>query len=231
MNSASTKRLISRQEALVLLGDLDLVLCSDVIKTVSLTASRRIAATPDNREDKNILTKYRKRPLSLEHISLYEYFRLTNAECTKSKKQVVPHFVGICGNPTFPVSENYAKQTLVIHKPWRTYPVSDNWIKEFNNFINHQDAPVAATIPYQRAMQRFYTGTQFVEPVASRPDLTAKGISEETQELLDLVGMAHTENLDYDVQLLESIDRGADYEWDKPPQVSDYRPSIFYCSL
>lgn len=221
MNSASTKRLISRQEALVLLGDLDLVLCSDVIKTVSLTASKRIATTSDNKEDKNLLSKYRKRAASLEHLSLYEFFRLTHAVCTTTKKNVVPHFVGICGSPTYPVSENYAKQTLVIHKPWRIYPTSDNWIKEFNNFINHPDAPVSATVPYQRAMQRYYAKTQFVEPVASKPDLSSRGISEETQELLDLVGMAHTDNLDYDAQLLQSLDRGLNYHWDKPPKVSE----------
>ena len=133
----------------------------------------------------------------------------------QNQKRVVPHFVGVCGHATYPVSENYAKQTLILHKPWRSYPKSDDWIGEFNNFINHESAPDGAKIMYKRAMQRYHSNTQFVESVASKPNLNRHGIDEETGVLLDLTGLGESENIDHEVALLRSMDKGDNFDWDR----------------
>lgn len=224
MNSASTKRLISRQEALVLLGNLDLYLCSEIIKTVSLLPSKRITTSDNPSESKAFLKQYETRPLHMEHMTLYEYFRFKHADRGTHLKAIVPHFVGICGYPTYPVTESYAKQTLLVHRPWRTYPKqTTNWIAEFNTFINLPDAPPAATMPYLRALERHITGTKFVETVAAKPTLTDSGIPPETQEFLELCGLGNQEQgkeRDYDVELLQNLDRGQHHTWDADPIVS-----------
>jgi len=195
-------------------------MCSDTIQTVSLTNSKYLSANSEPKTNKSLLTQYTKRDKSLEHYSFSEFFRLKYENSSVGQKQIIPHFVGISGHATFPVTERYAQQTLVVHKPWRKYPSSDNWIGEFNNFINLPDAPPAATIPYNRAMHRFYSGTQFVESVAAKPHLSMLGISEETQELLELTGMSYSGELCHDAILIESLDRGANHKWDKTPIVS-----------
>ena len=220
MNSASGKRLISRQEALVLLGGLDLVHCSDTIKTVSLTGSKQLHGNDeDSKVDKTILSDYKKRDKSLAHLSLYEYFHMTHEKCLGSQKQIIPHFVGISGFPTYPVSENYAKQTIIVHKPRFKHPESDDWKGEFENFIRLPDTPKGPKIMYYRAMQRHFEGKQFVEAVASKPNLTMHGIDEKTAELLDLTGMIDSSDICYDAALLNRLDRGEDFAWDKERKV------------
>jgi hypothetical protein len=56
LNKTSAQHLISRQECMVLLGDLDLVLCSETIENVSMSNSTEIVATRSTK--KPLLSSY-----------------------------------------------------------------------------------------------------------------------------------------------------------------------------
>jgi hypothetical protein len=227
MNQTETKRLISRQEAIVLLAGLDLVHCSETIKPVSISNSFQICSSEDKETNKTFIQEYKKRSKDVEHLTPHKYFKVKYQKCLNVQRSIIPHFTGICGFPVFPPSEAYAKQTMVMHTPWRDYPKSTDWIGDFTRFINSPDVPRSARMTFLRVLNRYTTKTQFVEPVASKTTLNGNDIDQETQELLDLTGLSGFDKKvdDHDVELLKSLDRGRDFKWDSIPTVSQSHSS------
>ena len=222
MNRAAAKRLISKQEACVLLGDLDLTHCTETVESVSISSSKALRQADDKSTDKTFLTMYKQRPQFLENLSMHEFFHYTkNApSLLQSRKFIVPHFVGVSGSPKFPVTENYAKHTLIVYRPWRKYPKDLDWIGEFNAFINSNECPASAKMPYEREMARHYAKMTFYEPKASSVDHSNNPIADDDAELMTLFGLQNSEITDHDVAVLKSLDRGLLFEWDKTPKVS-----------
>ena len=134
-------------------------------------------------------------------------------------KTAIPHFTGLNGHPIYPISEGYARHTLIVHKPWRIYPNQISWKKDFEDFIGSSACPKSALLSYLRVMQRHFEGTAFVEPVSKDGDYRSNAISEENKEALLLAGLGGEPNelageLDF-----RYIHKGVDFQWDKPPQV------------
>ena len=222
MNKAASKRLISKQEACVLLGDLDLTLCTETVESVSISCSKALRQADDRSTNKTFLISYKERVPFLEDLSMHEFFHYTKntPSLLQSRKFLVPHFVGVSGTPKFPVTESYAKHTLIVYRPWRKYPKSQNWIAEFNNFINSNRCPASARMSYERVMSRHYAKMTFYEPKSSTVDHSSNPISTEDNETLALFGLKETAIPDHDTALLKSLDKGLSFEWDKDPKVS-----------
>jgi len=92
---------------MVILGGLDLVKSSEGIETVSVSGHYKLIST----SHKDIVSRYQKREKKYSHLSLKQFFE-------EKKQNIIPHFVGGSGQPCYPVSESYARTTLLINRPW-----------------------------------------------------------------------------------------------------------------
>lgn len=218
MNKSSSKRVISKQEATVLLGDLDMFLCSETIESVSISNSKSVRCNEETSVDKSFISSYENRPVCYKECSLYEYFHIIKNSKTL-KKDVIPHFVGISGTPRYPVTETYARHVLTVYKPWLIYPKSCNWINDFDNFIKSSRCPASAKMHYERAVCRHINNTTHYEPKSSSVDHSKNPISDADTDLMALVGLKGNVIDDEDSRTIKQLNRGLDYEWDKPPKV------------
>ena len=218
MNKAGSRRLISKQEASVLLSDLPLTLCSEQIETISISKSTKLSIDGTSQSNK-FIDHYAKRNPQHHHLSLHEFFPVFRAMTNKAP--AVPHYVGVSGYPCFPVSEAYARHVLIVYKPWLTYPNQTSWKRDFDIFINSHKCPKSARLTYDRVMQRHYDGTKYVDPKAADVDHSKNAISKEDEAALLLAGMGlnHSEQKSFDISFYDAIDKGRDYNWSKPPKV------------
>ncbi len=92
----------------------------------------------------------------------------------------------------FPVTESYAKTIFQIHLPWNIYhplPLNDADIhSEFERFIQTHGCPDPVKISYYRAKKRYEERHYRKDPIASQGGNDNDHISEEDQELLQLIG-------------------------------------------
>ena len=79
----------------------------------------RVTTKGKNR-GKSFVQEYEERPHMYENISLRDYWYITKRKHGTIK--TIPHFVGLCSKPTFPVTQGYARHVLVVNQPWREYP-------------------------------------------------------------------------------------------------------------
>ena len=225
MNKAVSKRIISKQEACVLLGELDLVHCTETICSVSISNSKalRISDGADNSSKNGYQTfidQYKKRPVQYERLTLQQYFNLKNNN-DPTKKKIIPHFVGVNGAPKYPVTHDYARHTLIVHKPWRTYPSPQtNWIDEFETFIHSPECPVSARVGYERVMRRYIDRMTHYEPKATLVDHSANPISPDDTDLMIMLGLKHEDDYDEETAMFKQMHRGNEFVWDKPAKVN-----------
>lgn len=222
LNDSCKKRMISKQECMVILGGLDLVLCSETVENVSISSSKRLRRQCEPNTDKSFVTKYMNRPAEFEHMNMEMYFRQVK-NTNPQEKFIIPNFVGIGGQATYPATENYARHVLTVYKPWRTYPRGLNWIVEFNNFMESPAAPMAAKLQYKRAMMRVIDKTKYCQPKADKMHVSFEDASVEDKQLLRMLGLKGSDDIDYDTKLLQSLDKGIDHVWDLPAKVSNDR--------
>lgn len=226
MNKATTKRLISKQEAVVLLAELPLTLCTESIESVSISNSVRLRRREDKETDKTFVKAYVKRASHHESMNMSEYYHLYKNSTEANGKYYIPNFVGVNGTPMFPVTEAYARHTLIVYKPWRQYPQypsANVWIQEFDKFINSSSCPIAAKIPYERVLRRALDKMTHYETKASDGDHSGNPISADDKYLMELTGLKTKESdqSDYDASLIRKLDKGKNHEWDKGPKVSN----------
>ena len=220
MNKAASRRLISKQESCVLLGNLPLTLCSENIETVSISNTVKVKIQASDGIDRRFLASYANRPSNYHHMSLHQYF-FQYREIIHKKPPAIPHYVGVMGYPTYPVSKSYAKHVLLVYKPWiGRYPDFSNWNDEFNAFIRSKYCPLSARMQYDRVVQRYFDGTQFVEPVSKDVDHSMNSIVTEDEVAILLAGMGAGDFEDHESWILNNIHKGLDYNWDVLPKVS-----------
>lgn len=221
MNKCTAKRIISKQEATVLLADLDLFKCSETVESVSISNGKRLAAGDEDRNanpTKTFIQQYSKRPQYCELMTLHQYFHhVKNSD--PSRPLIIPNFVGLSGTPCYPVTSEYARHTLIVHRPWREYPKNREWIAEFNMFINSPEAPKSAKLTYQRVMQRYIDKLTHYEAKAHTVDHSGNPILPEDEELMHLTGLKATDEYDPEDALFHKLEKGMDYKWDKAPKV------------
>ena len=227
MNKAIARRLIPKQEAVTLLGNLDLAKCTETIENVSMSNSVKFRLDDQDHKSDTTLDKHRKRADSLESVSLYEYFHILCNRGDKTKRNAkIPHFIGINGRPKYPVTVDCAKHTLIVHRPWRKYPSSADWIGEFNEFINSENCPVSAQMTYARVHCRHLAKMDNYDPVAEVCDHTKNLLDLSDKELIELLGVHNEDGTNFDDSLLSQLDKGLAFRWDKPTKVSALTPNI-----
>ena len=232
MNDCTKKRMISKQEAVVLLGDLDLFSCSETIESMSISNSKRLRKKEAPNQNSTFVDKYAKRPACMESSNMEEYFDAVSNK-PGSSKIIIPNFVGIANTPVYPPTENYARYVLTAYKPWRTYPKCTNWINVFHEFINSPNAPASAQIPYRRAMMRYIDKTVHHQPKTQQVDHSQNEINQDDKELLELCGLKQSDDVDYDEKVLQMLDKGLEHKWDEPAKVcrlqlylSNFKPAL-----
>lgn len=108
LNKSLSEKVISKQECMVQLSNLDLSLCSEIIQTVSISGSYKLTDTTTE-YGTSFFHKYKTRT-GMEHLSLDEYFHTCkNNHGDGNRKTVIPHYVGGCSIPVFPATPQYAR--------------------------------------------------------------------------------------------------------------------------
>jgi hypothetical protein len=214
--------MISKQEAMVLITELDLVNCSETIEAISISKSKCLRKA-ENKGAKlktsKLIDNYPKRDSSFEAESLEEFYIRTNNSGLKSTDKFrIPHFVGVNGKPVFPMSYGYAKQILIAHKPWRAFPTGENPIQEATDFLNSQACPESVRVPFMRAVNRHATKMKYYEPKASESN--GEPATGEDVDTMMLFGLKGDEIIGHDQQIIDNIDRGKDFNWGIEPKVS-----------
>lgn len=223
MNSMASRRIISKQEAMVLLADLPLTSCTDVSECVTINNSTALKETGEKNTDKRFVTEYSKRLPDYESMTLYDYFLFTKNDGLQGKrgnKYIIPNFIGYSGVPRFPVTESYARHTIIVYTPWRKYPTNCDWIKEFDVFIKSKNCPKSVRMGYDRVMQRHHCNLDFYEPKSASTDHSGNAIPDDSMDILTLAGLPAGEIGDSDTLLLKSMDRGMHHKWDCDAKVS-----------
>jgi hypothetical protein len=229
MNKAAGNRTISKQECMVLAAGLNLVECTDMIETVSLSGAYKIGKK--SAAMSTIVAQYANRDLDGPEgtMSLDEFFR--NRKRFKTKT-IIPHYVGGRSQPIYPVTEGYARSVLIIHKPWHgTDPRDDDeksYIAEFEAFITSTKCPKTVSITYERVKNRYLEKTTNIESVAEPIVLRQVPQDDpETRELLDIVASFQEGCSPHDDMSSYQYERGLNFDWGKKRfQVSLLWPSL-----
>ncbi len=220
MNRANASSIISKQECMVELTGLPLVLCSETIENVNISGAMRIKTGNHDNMASTILLKYQDRPEVWENLSFCEYFHVINNR-DEHEKIVIPHFIGMSSTPTYPVTTSYARATLIIHKPWRHayfHKLSDaDCIQEFSKSIKNKTFPASVIMTYEKVKLQHSENRAFVEPVQRTETFESDdhGITQEEAELIRLMSSL-TANMGKSVNINGTeYNRGADYDWSR----------------
>jgi len=214
LNTTVSNRIISKQECCVLLANLNLFYCSETIQSVSLSGGKRLSATPAeaNSAPKSFLKQYEARPSQQENLSLHQYF-LAEKGLTKGGRTVVPHYVGMSGQPVYPVTVAYAKSVCLIHKPWRKIDLDREWIKEFDLFLYSVDCPESVRIAYKRVFYRYIRKLTHVETLAKEHPGDSP-IDEDDENLMDLCRLSRMDSSDIDDHnIMSFFNKGLNVDW------------------
>jgi hypothetical protein len=216
LNRAASNRTVSKQECMVLLAGLDLVMCSESIETVSISGQYRL----QKGKNSTILKQYELRPSALHHLSLDSYFHLKKN--SKGGKLIIPHYVGGRSQPVYPASEGFARATFLIHSAWHKgtepYNKDVDLVEQFELFLKSDRCPDSVKIPYERMRWRFLEKLVGREAVAKDMENTVPTNVDE--DILELLAIASTFNkTDQDSNHSYNYDKGLDYEWDRDPIV------------
>lgn len=162
LNSFNGKRLISKQETCFHLSrHLTLTICSDIIQDVSISGYFRLFRDSTKGSCTNFIYDYARRDEDYEHMSLNDYFHhVKNQNSSDDSKLIIPNFTGMNGKAVYPVTAEYAKATLITHKPWSIrnkicLQSNNDTITMFLSWINSAQSPKRAKIRFAREKIRF----------------------------------------------------------------------------
>ena len=241
-------RLVSMQEAVHMVDNQELVICSDSITYVSLSQGQALRDETDKQQKRDLITIYRNRQRHHNHYSLEQYFYQVFVESTFKKKNnevskecdifnvvesnqhrmLIPK--GMNCKPQFPVDYNYARGMLIMHKPWNKDNTLDKLlkdqqrtIKEFLRMIDNQEVPTSVRAQYLTAMK--YAHQKKIEVLVkegvNHPDINDDHHDDETRERMTawLHGSHLTDNKLLDDSINDvTVDIGKDKDW----SISDY---------
>jgi hypothetical protein len=137
LNRASIDRTISKQEAMCLLAQLPLVLCSERIEPVSLSHSSRICNQIEAKKEKTLedtswVTKNEWRTGNSTLCFHHYVTGKMNRKKIRTSKESLPHYTGSMQFCSFPTLETYCYQVLLAYKPWsKSNPLSNKQGKTY----------------------------------------------------------------------------------------------------
>ena len=180
LNSLSGQRQVSMQEAVHLVDNQDLVICSDVFTTLSLRQGAMMTGKDDEKA-KDIVSMYRNRSPGLHDISMNDYFYKhfckeilkDNGDVTERTKHRILIPKGQNFRPQYPVTYEYAKGVLIQHMPWskdnpptKLLKNKERTIRKFKRMIDKQELPTSVVSQYICAMK--YKNKKKLEMIASK---------------------------------------------------------------
>ena len=214
LNRAIANRVISKQECMVHLAGLDLVLCSEIIEIVSISGSYKVMTSAAN----DMLAQYRKRQL-FKSMSLHKFFhKIKNKD---GPVKYIPHYVGGNGQPKYPVTVGYARATLIIHEPWsdkQRPSYEGDWIRKFEDFLNAPHCPSSVKVAYERVRYRYNRNLTHAEPTAGEECYDMEIDTSPDQETEDLLSLVSTMKATLNPEIIMNqnrFDRGINYDWGK----------------
>lgn len=206
------------------IGKLPLVICSESIDTISLSGMVKVK-NAESCNYKTLLAKYNTRTTHLDK-SLHQFYHIikNSHKPTKTKKEVVPHYVGGGGQPTYPVSKKYARVEMLKHIPWsKDVPLpemnDDNILHLFEEFRKSPNCPSSVNISLERIKNRIEMRKKgYTEPISEEIEESQYLDSDIDDEIRDLVNLAN--NLMEQTNMFESLEQagfdiGKNYDWSK----------------
>lgn len=229
LNRSSANRTIPKQEVSAELGEMPLVLSSEVTETINLSGSYRLSS--DTHAD--LVNRYRRIAKNNPNLSLHDYVNTElNKEDRKIRKKygknatIIPHYVGANGQPKYPPTMEYARSVLIVHKPWgdnkpRRRNGPTEWIEEFEEFVQLDECPEFVKLEYARVKER--ARSKRPEAVASEEcydDEFRADVDDEVKDLLSII-TAKTMSNDPFLNVDDfKINRGLHYNWSERTMVS-----------
>jgi len=142
---------VSMQEAVHMVDNQELVICSDKFTYISLAQGQTLQDENDKSSSKDLITIYRNRDKKHYHYSLEQYFYSVFIESTFKKgddntntqetninpdqhRILIPK--GMNCKPRYPVDYNYARGMLIMHKLWHKNMTLNGLLKNKQNTIN-----------------------------------------------------------------------------------------------
>ena len=211
LNNTFKDKVITKQECMCHLAQLDLFLCSETIETVSISGEYRLSTSKGANYTE--LAKYAKRDKP-EYIkmSLHQYFDYTKnhdpSKQHKNHKYIIPHYVGARSAPIYPPTEAYAKSVLLLHVPWRytfnEQNESRDYVKGFESFVDSDNCPMSVKMGFGRAKKRYEEKKQFIEPTGRKDNIFYEPFSTTFDESVEeIVTLASTIGLTSALQIQE----------------------------
>ena len=122
---------------MVVLSELDLDLCSGTIESASIPIQKTLRQADESLRQIGEMGTYLFQPIPARVLPHCENIYPKTAKM----KRIIPHFVGVSGILTFPVTESCARHTLIGYKACSTYPSKGEWIAEFDKFFLYTSSP------------------------------------------------------------------------------------------
>jgi len=135
LHGMSAQRTVSIQEAVHMIDNQDLVICSEKFTYLSLRKGAMLASEKEkDKSGKDIVSMYRNRSPTLHNLSMDEYFYKhfcrevldKDGDVTDRTKHRILLPVGQNCKPRYPVTYEYAKGVLIQHKPWSKDKTQDS---------------------------------------------------------------------------------------------------------
>ena len=214
LNSSHSSRMISKQECMVELAGLPLVFCSELITSIGLSGVYRLTQKGSNYGG-SVLHKYIRRKDSQRHLSLYDFFKSENRVPYKGKMKI-PHFTGGNSQPTYPVTKEYARMTLMVHRPWAgtdpgRYESNTDIIEEFTTYLQSAECPTIVRLQYERAKDIYQR--KLSERVQDDEGEIVDGTTNVDQDVLDAVQLSSTNAINIPTDDDYNFPLGVDYDW------------------
>jgi hypothetical protein len=239
-------RLVSIQEAVHMVDDQPLVICSDRMTYVTINQGQVLRDDLETDKRKDIITVYRNRQKQFHGLSLEQYFyRVFSRNTFKQTKNdelnedadedavtsnehriLVPK--GMNCTPKYPVDFAYARG---MHKPWSKDNTLTSILKDhqktistFLSMIDKKEVPSSVTFQYHTAMK--YARQKKIEILVKQgvnhPDIDEENLDEET--LGRLTGWIHnnhfTDNKHNNDRINDmTVDIGQNKDW----SISDFK--------
>ena len=217
LNRSVGDRTICKEECMVLLENLALFSSSETIHNMTLSGWFKLGQT----KSATLLSKHRSQDKqTLGNMSLHQFFFLQHPD-----GKHVPNYTGTHNQAVYPVTQDYAKSVLLIHKPWwgDDHPSEDGkWVADFTDFLQTQDCPVSVKVNFERAKQKFERKQTHAECVAGEIDSDVDDDDDDEdnlgglmQDILDVhnsLSVSTKTDLSYKGS---TFDCGLNYDWSK----------------
>jgi hypothetical protein len=217
LNRSVVNRIIPKQECMVELDKLPLVLCTETIEPISISGSYQVKSS----DATGVVARYRKVAPKYPNLSLYDFYNedIKQRRRNSLNKNVIPHWIGGNGQPTYPVTYDYARTTLIVHKPWKasTPPrfTKEEWISNFNEFIASSTCPKSVKLTYVRMRERKLK-KRHCEPTAGEECYDYEPNADMDVDTRDILSLVKTKSVSNDPTLNIgdfSFNKGINYDW------------------